>query len=97
MSHQKLSFNSTNATFVALGVCDLIWTVRDALSGFHADPTSTVLRQALEALAGHVTPAMTPGLYLSATRHDGASLAYDMTWSSACACVRYSGPARDLG
>jgi hypothetical protein len=85
------TFDSTNAASFALGYCDEIYLIADAID--HAGPVinASTVRGSIERMAGRFIPAAVPSAYFSSQRHYGVNTGFDMEWNPACSCVRYVG------
>jgi hypothetical protein len=89
-------FSDPNAASIALGYCDKLYLVADAIN-MTAARTSTIDRATvtatLNALQGRFTPSGSAGLYFSPAQHDGIEYGYDLEFDSKCLCSKYvSGP-----
>jgi ABC-type branched-subunit amino acid transport system substrate-binding protein len=85
------TYDSTNAASIALGACDGLFAITQALK--QAPALSPVgLIKGLESLGGSFDSPILPRFFLSPTQHDSAIQGYDQNWVPSCTCVRYSTP-----
>ena len=85
------TFDSTNAASIALGYCDQLYLIADALNHTGASVTVPTVAAALEGLRSSYIPSLLPAAYFSPSRHDAAQLGYDLMWDNSCTCARYVG------
>jgi ABC-type branched-subunit amino acid transport system substrate-binding protein len=88
-------FADTNSASVALGYCDQLYLLAEAINRAAGAVTRVAVSAAIEALGGRFASAGTRGLFFSPNRHDGIEFGYDMRFDSSCKCVKYvSSPFR---
>jgi ABC-type branched-subunit amino acid transport system substrate-binding protein len=88
-------FPDTNSASVALGYCDQLYLLADAINRAAAAVSRDTVSAAIEAMGGSFPSAGTHGLFFSPTRHDGIEYGYDMRFDAGCSCVTYvRGPFR---
>jgi hypothetical protein len=88
-------FADTNAAVVALGYCDELYLLADALNHVGTVVTRVAASAFIESLHARFRSAATYGLFFSPSRHDGVEYGYDLHFDSGCGCVKYSrGPFR---
>ncbi len=86
------TYTSTNAATLALGYCDSLYLIRDAINAIRGPITRTSFRLSVEAMGAHHVFATNPGTYLGPSAHHAAiNAGYDMVFDSGCPCVRYVG------
>ena len=82
-------FADTNAASVALGYCDELYLLADAINHSAGSLSRTGVSAAIEALHGSFSASGTRGLFFSPARHDGIQYGYDLSFDSGCGCVKY--------
>jgi ABC-type branched-subunit amino acid transport system substrate-binding protein len=82
-------FADTNSATVALGYCDQLYLLAEAINRAVGGVNRASASAAIEALGGRFPAAGTHGVFFSPTRHDGIEFGYDMRWDSSCTCVKY--------
>jgi hypothetical protein len=88
-------FADTNSASVALGYCDQLYLLAEAINRAAGGVNRVSVSAAIEALGGRFPSAGTRGLFFSPNRHDGIEFGYDMRFDSSCKCVKYvSSPFR---
>lgn len=87
------SFPDTNSASIALGYCDEIYMIGDAINKAGAVVNRDTAAAAIEAIGGTFPASGALSFYFSPTRHDGVEDGYDLEFDSKCACSKYvSGP-----
>jgi ABC-type branched-subunit amino acid transport system substrate-binding protein len=88
-------FADTNSASVALGYCDQLYLLAEAINRAIGGVNRDTVSAAIEAFRGSFPAAGTRGVFFSPSRHDGIEYGYDMRFDSACTCVKYvRGPFR---
>jgi hypothetical protein len=87
-------FTSTNAAAVALGYCDELYLLRDAINLAGSTITEGTAISAIQRLGSRFQAAGLPAAYFSAARHDAAEVGYDLSWSNSCTCAVYGAAHR---
>src|SRR4051812_5485057 len=94
MSNAGFTFDSTNAASIALSDCHTLYILQTAINKAGQSITLRTVQTSLDGLGDSFIPAGLPAMRLSPAQHDGATLAYDMTWDNNCGCAAYVGAAR---
>jgi len=88
-------FPDTNSASIALGYCDELYLIADAINGAGAVVDRDAAAVAIEALRGTFPASGTYGVFFSPTRHDGIEYGYDLKFDLGCTCTKYTrGPFR---
>lgn len=88
-------FADTNAAAVALGYCDQLYLLADAINAAGSVVNRDAASAAIEALGGKFPAAGTRGVFFSPSRHDGIEFGYDLSFDMSCRCTKYvTGPFR---
>lgn len=88
-------FADTNSASIALGYCDEIGLIAEAINKAGSVINRDTATAAIDALHGSFPAAGSYGLYFSPTRHDGVEFGYDLAFDHACTCTKYvRGPYR---
>jgi ABC-type branched-subunit amino acid transport system substrate-binding protein len=88
-------FADTNSASVALGECDQLYLLADAINSAGSVVNRDTASAAIEALGGKFPAAGTRGVFFSPSRHDGIEFGYDISFDMSCRCAKYvSGPFR---
>jgi ABC-type branched-subunit amino acid transport system substrate-binding protein len=86
-------FADTNAASVALGECDQLYLLADAINASGRVVNRDTASAAIEALGGRFPAAGTRGVFFSPSRHDGIEFGYDLSFDMSCRCTTYvTGP-----
>jgi ABC-type branched-subunit amino acid transport system substrate-binding protein len=88
------TYTSTNAASIALGYCDQLYAVADAVKRAGSVINLQTGVTAIERLGSRFDSALLPSTYFSSSRHDAAETGFDMLWDSGCTCVKYVGRHR---
>jgi ABC-type branched-subunit amino acid transport system substrate-binding protein len=83
-------FADTNSASIALGYCDELYLIADAINGAGAVVNRDAAALAIEALRGTFPASGTYGVYFSPTRHDGIEYGYDLKFDISCTCTKYT-------
>lgn len=90
---QSQGLSSPGAELVALGQCDDLLAMRQAMARIHGTVTGSSMLGGVNALGGSYAPALTFADRLDSQQHDGVATIRDMAYSAGCTCFRYtSGP-----
>lgn len=88
------TFDSTNAASFALGYCDQIHLIADAIDAAGPVINEATVRAAIERMGSHFIPSGVPSASFSPQKHFGVDTGFDMAWDGACTCIRYVGRHR---
>jgi ABC-type branched-subunit amino acid transport system substrate-binding protein len=93
MRENGITFDSTNATVIALGYCELLWLVQQAIEAAALDGeiTADTLGTGVESLGDSFEPASTFSMRFGPGLHDGVGSVADMAFEAGCTCFRYEG------
>lgn len=85
------TFTDVNAAGFALGTCDQIYLIADAINAAGKVINGDTVRAGIERMRSRFIPASLPASYFSPQQHDGVRYGYDMQWFESCSCIRYVG------
>jgi hypothetical protein len=86
------TYTSTNAASLALGYCDQLFMVRDAIDQAAKNLNPATFSAAMASMGTHFPSAGLPQIDLTPQRHYGAVLGWDMFWNPSCGqsgCIQY--------
>ena len=89
-------YATTNEAGIALGQCDEITLIAEAIRRAGSVISLATARAAIEKLGGSLQLASRPAYFFGPDRHDGPELSWDMYWDTPCKCAKYVGPSRPL-
>ncbi|MCA1710598.1 MAG: hypothetical protein LC789_02735 [Actinobacteria bacterium] len=89
-------YATTNEASVALGQCDEINLVAEAIRRAGSVITLSGAVSALEAAGDDIVLASRPRSFFGPGRHDGSELGWDMVWDTPCKCAKYVGTSRPM-
>jgi hypothetical protein len=89
-------YASTNEASIALGQCDEINLIAEAIRKAGDLINLSTGRAAIEGLGNNVQLASRPAYFFGPDRHDGPELSWDMRWDTPCKCARYGTQSHPL-
>jgi hypothetical protein len=84
-----------NQRAVQIGICETLFFLKKALDPIPGPLNAANALAAVNAIGSRYQPMQTFGTYLSATRHDGASLIRNASYFHSCKCFRYTSAPYD--
>ena len=91
-----VTFSDPNAQGVALGYCNKLYLLRQALNTTPRLINATTFVSAVDSVGSSFSAAGGLGSFLGPGRHDSAAKYYYWRWFDDCGCLHYDGPRRDL-
>ncbi|HVB26975.1 MAG TPA: hypothetical protein VNE21_03560 [Mycobacteriales bacterium] len=89
--------SGNNQLSLELAECDSFFFLQQVLDPITGPLNQKTALAAIDAIGSRYTPLSTFGVYLSSTRHDGASLVSNAAFVASCTCYRYTGSPYNPG
>jgi ABC-type branched-subunit amino acid transport system substrate-binding protein len=82
-------FSNANAAAVALGYCDELYLLADAINRAGPTVNRASVSAAIESMGGSFPAAGSHQLFFGPSRHDGVEDGYDLEFDESCTCAKY--------